>query len=374
MAAGATDPKEMLWLFAQQTREHAIVAMDPGGVITWFSPGASHIFGHAENEVVGQPSSVLFTREDVERGMNRLELEVAAADGISEDDRWQQRADGTRFWASGMVLAVRGPSQELLGYVKLLRNRSALRAQIDGLSNQVRALDLDSQRKDIFLSTLSHELRNPLAPLSNAVRIIRGSGTRPGSEVEYALRIVERQTELLQRLVDDLMDLARVNSGKMDVQHQRVVLNDVLSQAEQSVRPLIERREHRFDLHLPGTPIEVDGDADRLLQVFVNLFNNAAKYTPKGGRVWVHATIEGAEAVVHVHDTGLGIPIDMQPRIFDLFTQVDATKAYSQGGLGIGLTLVKNLVMLHGGDVEAKSEGEGKGSQFTVRLPLSRAG
>jgi PAS domain S-box-containing protein len=360
----------MLWMFAQQSREHAIILLDPEGKITWWSPGAEQIFGYEAANIVGEPSARLFTPEDVEKGMDRLELAVADADDAAEDDRWQMRMDGSRFWASGMVLAVRDEAGERLGYTKLLRNRTDLREQIVALRNRVSELELECRRKDVFLSTLSHELRNPLAPLSNAVRIIRTSSDPPAADIEYALRVIERQMDLLRRLIDDLLDLARLGAGKIQLARERVVLNHVLAQAVESTRTLMEQRKHRVDVMAPAMDVVVDGDEDRLLQVFVNLLNNAGKYTPPGGRVWVHLTTEGHEAVAHVRDTGVGIPTDMLPRIFDLFTQVDSSRAYSQGGLGIGLSLVKNFVAMHGGSVQVRSDGEGKGTEFTVRLPL----
>lgn len=357
-------------MFAQQTREHAIILMDPEGKIVWWSPGAEQVFGHPPERVAGQLASIIFTPEDRERGIDRLELAVAGSDNVAEDDRWQLRADGSRLWASGIVLAIRGEAGELVGYTKLLRNRTDLREQIEALRNQVQELERDCRNKEVFFSTLSHELHNPLSPLTTAVRIIRdGLGGVP-EDVEYALRIVERQIALLRRLVDDILDFARMGAGKLELRAQPVALEEVISQAVESARPLIEQRRHRLDVGRPDTPTVVHGDPDRLLQVFVNLLINAAKYTPPGGRIWIHATIEGHEAVVHVRDTGVGIPTDMLPRIFDLFTQVETAKAYAQGGLGIGLSLVKSFVALHGGSVQVRSDGEGKGADFTVRLPL----
>ena len=367
----ALSPPEMLWIFAQQTREHAIILADREGRITWFSPGAEEIFGHSAERITGQPTAVLFLPEDVERGLDKVELEVANSGDAAEDDRWQQRADGSRFWASGTLIAMRDAAGETLGFAKILRNRTDLREQIVSLRNRVRELETECERKDVFLTTISHELRNPLAPLTNAVRIIRTSTDTPTQDVEYGVRIIERQMALLERLVDDLLDLARVGAGKVLLEHDRVVLNSVLRQALESTRPLMEQRRHSVDLVLPGGEIAVDGDADRLLQVFVNLLNNAAKYTPPEGQVWMHLTTEGHEAVVHVRDNGVGIPTDMLPKIFDLFTQVDSVRAYSQGGLGIGLSLVKNFISLHGGTVTVRSDGEGKGSEFSVRLPLA---
>ncbi|HET9651481.1 MAG TPA: ATP-binding protein, partial [Usitatibacter sp.] len=207
--------------------------------------------------------------------------------------------------------------------------------------------------------------------LSNAVGIIRMGG-HLDTGMEYAVRVIERQVELLRRLVDDLLDLSRVGAGKIELERRRVALGEILGQAVESVRALADQRRHAIDLVLPADPMVVEGDADRLHQVFVNLLNNAAKYTPPGGHIWVHGTPEGDEAVVHVRDNGVGIPGEMLPKIFELFTQVDSARAYSQGGLGIGLSLVKNLVALHGGTVQVRSDGEGKGAEFTVRLPLQR--
>jgi PAS domain S-box-containing protein len=370
MSTSDRSAQELLWLFAQQTREHGIILIGPDARIAWWSPGAEQIFGYRPEQIVGQSPSMLFTPEDVERGLDKLEVQVASTDDAAEDDRWQRRADGSRFWASGITVALRDDAGGIAGYAKLLRNRTDLREQIELLRNRVRQLETECERKDVFLSTLSHELRNPLAPLTNAVRIIRTSTDQPPADVEHALRIVERQMELLRRLVDDLLDLARVGAGKIEIEKRRVVLNELVRQACDSTRALMEQRRHTVQLGLPEGDIVVDGDADRLLQVFVNLLNNAAKYTPPGGRVWVHLTTEGHEAVAHIRDTGVGIPTDMLPRIFELFTQVERSKPYAQGGLGIGLSLVKNFVSLHGGTVQVRSDGEGKGAEFSVRLPL----
>lgn len=369
----APDAQTLLWMFAQQSCEHAIILLDREGRIVWWSAGAQEIFGHGPADIIGELSARLFTPDDVDKGMDRLEIEVADIDNTAEDDRWMLRADGSRFWASGILLAIRDEAGGVIGYAKVLRNRTDLREQLDALRNQIRELESASHRKDVFLSTLSHELRNPLAPLSNAVKLIRFSA--PGNaDLEYALRVVERQVELLGRLVDDLLDLSRVGAGKIELNRQRIVLTEVVRQAVETVRPLAEQRRHTLNVALLEDPIVVEGDADRLHQVFVNVLNNAVKYTPPGGHIWVHATTEGDEAVVHVRDSGVGIPTEMLPRIFELFTQVDSARAYSQGGLGIGLSLVKNLVALHGGTVQVRSDGEGKGAEFSVRLPLQMPG
>jgi PAS domain S-box-containing protein len=364
--------ERFLKLFAEQSHEHAIALLDAAGRITWWSPGAERLFGYPADEIVGRQGARLFTPEDNERGLAEHELAVAIEHGSAEDDRWMQRMDGSRFWASGVMVALRAADGSLLGLAKVLRDRTDLKEQLETLGNQVHALDQQARRKDVFLSTLSHELRNPLSPLANAVAIIRMSAP-PSAEVEYALKVVERQMDLLRRLVDDLLDLSRIGAGKIELKRSRVTLHELLERAVEATRPLVDERRHRLEVLLPPAPIEMEVDPERLVQVFVNLLGNAAKYTPADGTIWITATTEGLEAVIRFEDTGVGIPADMLPRIFELFTQVESSQPLAGGGLGIGLALVKNLVAQHGGSVQVRSEGAGKGSEFTVRVPLPGA-
>ena len=225
-------------------------------------------------------------------------------------------------------------------------------------------------RKDEFLATLAHELRNPLAPIRNGLEILRRSGQLTGPAAR-ARDMMERQLAHMVRLVDDLLDVSRISRGKVDLRLSRITLQTVLDNALEVSRSVIEASGHSLVLELPATPLWIDGDLTRLAQVVSNLLNNAAKYTPAGGRILLSARAEGARALIRVTDNGTGISADMLPRVFDLFAQVDRTLARSQGGLGIGLSLVKQLVELHGGDISAESAGLGQGSRFTVRLPLA---
>lgn len=238
-------------------------------------------------------------------------------------------------------------------------------------TERLRELD---QRKDQFLATLAHELRNPLSPIRNAVHVLRHemAGAKMGGKQEKLISMISRQAEHLVRLVDDLLELSRITSGKIELKRQRIDLIDVLRHAIETATPKIERCGHDLRIKFPSKPIELDADPVRLAQIFTNLLNNAAKYMGPGGTIWLTAERQGNEAVVTVQDTGVGIPADMLPRIFDLFTQVDRSLSHSEGGLGIGLALVKDLLELHGGTIEAHSEGPGKGSTFIVRLPLTR--
>jgi two-component system CheB/CheR fusion protein len=231
------------------------------------------------------------------------------------------------------------------------------------------ALRDGDRRKDEFLAMLAHELRNPLAPLCNALHLVRLADANTQSGLKQACDLMERQLEHLIRLVDDLLDVSRITSGKITLQTEAADLGTIVARAVEGSRPFIDERTHMLEVTLPSEPITVEADAVRLAQVVWNLLNNAAKYTPKGGRIWVRGELEGTEAVVRVRDTGMGIAHEMLPKVFDLFTQMDRTLDRAQGGLGIGLTLVRRLTEMHGGTVIAHSEGPGHGAEFVVRLP-----
>jgi len=225
-------------------------------------------------------------------------------------------------------------------------------------------------RKDEFLAMLAHELRNPLAPIRNAVQIFRGKSP-PVPELQWATEVIDRQVQQMTRLVDDLLDVSRITRGKIELRRERVELATVVHSAVEASRPLIEKWGHELTVTVSPQPIPVAADPTRLAQVLLNLLNNAAKYMEQGGRIWLTAERQGDEALIRVKDTGIGIPAAMLTRIFDMFTQVDYSLERSEGGLGIGLTLVQRLVEMHGGAVEAKSDGLGRGSEFVVRLPVA---
>jgi PAS domain S-box-containing protein len=233
---------------------------------------------------------------------------------------------------------------------------------------QAEALADLHRRKDEFLAMLSHELRNPLAPISNAVQLLRLQRDESGLQ-RRARTIIERQLEQLVHLVDDLLEVSRISTGRIHLQREQLDMRAIAERGVETVRPLIEQRRHALGTRLPPSPVWIDGDATRLEQVVVNLLNNAAKYTDDGGHVWLSLEQEGTEAVLRVRDSGVGITPELMPLIFTLFTQAERSLARSQGGLGIGLALVQRLVEMHGGRVEAYS-ALGKGSEFVVRLPV----
>jgi PAS domain S-box-containing protein len=227
-----------------------------------------------------------------------------------------------------------------------------------------------SRRKDEFLALLAHELRNPLAPIRNALQIVR-LANHDTAAVLQASEMMERQVQHLVRLIDDLMDVSRITRGKIVLRKGVLDLAAVVQSALEISRPLIEEARHELTVVLPPEPLYVEADAVRLAQVVANLLNNATKYTESGGRIWLTAERNGTQAIVRVRDTGIGIPAELLPDVFDLFVQSSSAVDRSQGGLGIGLTLVKSLVEMHGGSVEARSAGPRRGSEFIVRLPLA---
>jgi PAS domain S-box-containing protein len=237
------------------------------------------------------------------------------------------------------------------------------------LNDELREAD---RRKDEFVATLAHELRNPLGPIRNAVRILQAKGPRE-PELEWGRSVIERQVSHMARLLEDLLDVSRITQGKLELRRAPATLQAVIESAVETSRPAIEAAGHSLDVQLPAEPIVLEVDSVRLEQVFANLLTNAAKYTERGGRITVIARRDSGEVVTTVSDTGIGIAPEMIGKLFQMFSQATPALKRAQGGLGIGLSLVKGLVELHGGTVEARSEGTGRGSEFIVRLPLPSA-
>ena len=253
---------------------------------------------------------------------------------------------------------------------RLESEQENLRQSVD-LQRQMRdAMTESDRRKDEFLATLAHELRNPLAPVRNAIHILRAR-MPPTPELQWARDVIDRQVTQMTRLIDDLMDVSRISRGTFELRREHVALDDVVRSAVETSRPSIDASGHELSVHLASEPIYLDADVIRLAQVFANLLNNAAKYTGPGGRIAVTAERETSMVLVTVQDSGIGIPAEKLTQVFEPFTQLDHSLERSRGGLGIGLALARRLVEMHGGTIEAHSPGPGAGSQFVVRLPLS---
>jgi PAS domain S-box-containing protein len=282
-------------------------------------------------------------------------------------------ADGSRRAVDLVILPIKDDSGHIVFLAPTgtdITDRQRAEAEREKLAGDLAEAD---RRKDEFLATLAHELRNPLAPLRNMLKILKHAGGDP-EKVPQALDTMERQVGLLVRLVDDLLDLNRITHNRIELRRERVELISIIRQVVQATRPLAESAGHDLQTIVPPEPIYLYADPVRLSQIFGNLLNNSCKYTSPGGRIRVTAERHGNEAVVKIEDNGIGIPPDKLHSIFDMFNQVDRSLERTQGGLGIGLALVRQLVQLHGGSVEAKSAGEGRGSEFVVRVPILTEG
>jgi PAS domain S-box-containing protein len=371
LAEGAKHTLETRYTsLVQNIRDHAIFMMDVSGVITTWNAEAQAIIGYDEAEIVGRNFSIIFNPEDLARGIPEHELRRAREVGRAKDERWHVRKNGDRFWALGIVTPMHDADGKLVGFSKILRDMTERKQAEQKLAEQAEALREADLRKDEFLATLAHELRNPLAPIHSALQILSLSNVDAAS-AKRSLSMIERQVRNMERLVDDLLDVARVVRGKIELRRERVELATVIAQAVETVQPVIDALGHRLAISIAEQSLAVDADPLRLAQAVGNLLTNAAKYTDRNGRIYVTAASEGPTAVIRIRDNGIGISPEMQPRIFELFVQVDHAAKRSQGGLGIGLPLVKNLVELHGGGVAVASEGLGCGSEFEIRLPLA---
>jgi len=302
--------EQFLRLLAEQSREHEFILLDAGGVVTWWSPGAAHLFDHDANEMTGRSLNLLFTPEDLEKGIPDQEITVARETGKAEDDRWQVKSDGSRVWVTGMMVALRDQNGDLLGFAKIVRNRTDLKEQLEALRNEVKKVTERDEQKNIFLATLSHELRNPLTPLCNAVQLLRKAAPATG-KLDYPVKLIERQVEFIERLVNDLLDVTRIATGKLRLIKTTIVLREIIERAVEAVEPLIDERRQNLKILLPSGDIEFVADPDRLHQVLVNLLTNAIKFTPDGQDIWIKGTSEGDEVIIQVEDTGVGIPSAM---------------------------------------------------------------
>ena len=364
----------------------AILTIDSAGIIQLANPAALVQMGYAESELMQQDAAMLFaSREEWDRiwqvvnsdgSVSSAEIVVRRKDRATRyfevsASRW---LDGPRVFVTAILRDVsvrRDAEAALRRSEEQTREQARVLAELnEDLHRSSEALTEASRRKDEFLATLAHELRNPLAPLQNGMFVMKFAANDP-AKLERTRSMMERQIAQMVRLIDDLMDVSRISRDMIELHLQRTSIGEVLRQAVESSRPLIDAQQHTLTLELPDEPLALDADVVRLVQVFANLLNNAAKYTRKGGRISLSAKRERERVDVRVADTGIGIPKEMLTQIFDMFMQVDHSLERSHGGLGIGLSLVRRLVQMHGGSVEAYSEGVGAGSEFIVRLPVA---
>jgi PAS domain S-box-containing protein len=361
-----------------EARFRHLVELLPVGVYTCEAPSGTIAFYNSQAAALWGRAPQLGDSHERYCGSHKMfqpdgtklphdECPMAAALQVGRAFRNQEvdieRPDGTRITALVNIDPIRDASGKVVAAINVFHDVTALKEA----ERQLKAAD---RRKDEFLATLAHELRNPLAPIRNGLHILRMSGQN-GSAAGHVYEMMERQVAHMVRLVDDLLELSRISRGKIELKPERIPLAAVVERAVETSRPFVETGHHQLSVSLTDDPLVVEGDLVRLSQVFANLLNNAAKYTKKGGRITLAAKRDGKRAVVSVRDTGIGIPRDKLGSVFDMFAQVNNPLLPTQDGLGIGLNLVRTLVQMHGGSVEAKSDGVGLGSEFIVRLPLA---
>lgn len=354
------DSEARFQLLVDSVKDYAIFMLDPDGTVASWNAGAEAIKGYRAGEIIGRHFSIFYPPEAVSSGWPKRELEAAREVGRFEDEGWRVRKDGTTFWANVVITAIYDSGKRLRGFAKVTRDMTERR--------RIERLEADRDRTNEFLAMLAHELRNPLAPIRNAANIL---ALDPSSKTAaWAAGVLGRQAAQLTRLVDDLLDSARIVSGRIEISRLATPLGAVISRATEAIHPLAEERGQRLEVELPERPVILFADLARLSQAVLNLLSNASKYTPAGGVIRVRVERRGDTAILRVEDDGAGIAPAMLPRVFDLFAQGERALDRGQGGLGIGLALVKRITELHGGQVEVASPGLGRGTVATLRLPI----
>jgi len=355
--------EERFRLLIEGVTDYAIYMLDPEGGITSWNTGAQRIKGYSREEIIGSHVSRFYTPEDLEAGRPWEEIATARRTGRAEVEGWRVKKTGERFWARTVISSLHDSDGHLRGFAKVTQDLSERR--------HVQDLEKAAQNVNEFIATLAHELRNPLAPIRNAVHIM--SQVPAGDPAQKAMRdTIDRQSAQLSRIVEDMIDIARITRGALAIERRRLDIADVVRHAVETSTPVIQAGGHSLEIDLAAEPTFVTGDLQRLAQVLSNILNNAARYTPAGGSIAVRARVEDGQAVVRVRDSGRGIEPEMIDRIFDMFVQGRAPLQRVGGGLGIGLALARRIAELHGGTVEAQSEGPGRGSEFTLRLSLAK--
>jgi len=344
----------------------AVIIVDFNGQIVRANQQSETMFGYKQQELVGQQVELIVPHRFRERHRDHrtgFAARPSTRPMSAVSDLWGLRKDGSEFPVEINLSPLPGPNGTLIA--SIIRDVTERRR----LEHELRDAD---RMKNEFLAVLAHELRSPLSAVRIAEQIIRLKVSQT-PELEEIIDMVDQQLGLMTRLIDDLSEVSLITKGKLQFRPERVELSGVIKAAAETSRPSIEACGHYLTIQLPSQPIYLNADPARLTQIFANLLNNATKYTENGGQIWLTAAQQQKEVMISVRDTGAGIPAEMLPKVFDCFVQVDQTLKMSQGGLGIGLSLVKGWVERHGGSVEVRSEGAGKGSEFLVRLPLSIA-
>ncbi|MBE9201290.1 MULTISPECIES: PAS domain S-box protein [unclassified Nodularia (in: cyanobacteria)] len=370
------DAEERLRMMVESVQEYAIFSLNTEGYISTWNTGAERLFGYTEDEILGQSFGIIYTAEDRAIGAPSQEMSKAAKTGRAEDVRWHLRKDSSRFFADGVLAPIYENTGALRGFTKIARDMTE-RKQIEEERSHIleserfarREAERASHLKDEFLLTLSHELRTPLNAILGWSHLLR-PGKMDQAKIEHGLKVIERNVRSQVQLIDDLLDMSRMISGKLKLNVQCVDLISVIESALETVYLSAQAKNIRLDAVLDPLASNVSGDPVRLQQIIWNLLSNAIKFTPKGGRVEVVLQLVEAYIEISVSDTGPGIQAEFVPYVFDRFRQADSSTTRNHGGLGLGLAIVKHLVELHGGSVRLKNPSHGQGATFIIQLPL----
>ena len=353
------------WLAAiVDSSDDAIVSKTLDGIVTSWNPAAMRLFGYAPAEIIGKPITTIVPPE-LHAEEHELLARLRSGERIEHFETIRLAKDGRRIDISLTVSPIRDEDGDVIGASKIARDITE-RKRTDHLMREA------NRQKDEFLATLAHELRNPLAPICAAAELFKRARSL-APELRAATSILERQARQMTHLVDDLLDVSRITSGRIRLHPEPLELNELLQAIMETYRQSAETARHQITLTTSGEHVYVSGDRTRLTQVFSNILHNAVKYTPASGRIEVTLRTENRQAVVSVRDSGMGIPPEMLEHIFEPFAQLDRSYERAEGGLGIGLTLAKRLVELHEGRIEARSSGRGSGTELVIRLPVIAA-
>lgn len=354
--------EERFRLLVDGVKDYAISMLDPDGNIVSWNVGAQQSTGYRSGEVLGRHFSMFYPEEPTRPHGLAGELAQTLRDGHIESDGWQLRKSGGRYWANITITALYDEAGVHRGFAMVTRDLSE--------RQRISALEDESRRITTFLAMLGHELRNPLTPIANALQLLEREAER-SDRLRATHQIIGRQLRHITRLVDDLLDLGRITSGKIQLERELLCLSEVVREAAEIAQSQFEQTGQSLMLTIASEPIWINGDRVRLLQVIGNLLSNAAKFTPASGSVILSLRRRGSTAEISVKDNGSGIPPGLLPKIFELFVQGEQDVARPHGGLGLGLSLVRQLVALHGGQVNAYSNGKaGDGSEFLIHLPI----
>lgn len=377
--------EERFRLLVEGVPDHAIFMLDVNGVVATWNMGAQRIKGYAAGEIIGRHFSAFYPPDVRESGWPDYELQVAADQGSFVDAGWRVRKDGTTFWASVTITALRDDAGRLIGFAKLTQDLTQRkRAEAVEVAGQERDALLEAERgarmaaqratriKDEFLATLSHELRTPLSAILGWTHVLlKADANLEPKELRRAAEVIDRNARAQVKLIDDLLDLSKIMSGKIGLDLQRISMEDVVQAAVDSCTPSADAKDIRLIARMARPSPIVNADGARLQQVVWNLLSNAIKFTPRGGQVQIVVERDGPQVGLNVIDNGIGIPATFLPHVFDRFAQKDSSTTRSFGGLGLGLAIAKQLVELHGGTIQANSPGEGAGSTFRIELPAA---